>query len=103
MKAIKIKNAEYADMTKLLNRAGLVQGNQAYPQNIFVSKKTYKKITQAISKQYRKEYPGIYAKKLQVSVGMYLLNLGPVVVDTGIELGYALVLPIAEDISQESP
>jgi len=91
---IKLKKSEYRDMPALLKRAGLVKEQQAYPNNLFVSKKTYMAIKAAIMVQLRKQYPKASRKMLKMNVGLELLNLGPVVVDKGIETGYAVVVPL---------
>lgn len=97
IKTIKLKKSEYANLPALLKRVGLVRDNEAYPSNLFVSKPTYKRIKSAITAQFKKEYPHTRQERLKVSVGMTLLNLGPVVVDKGIELGYAVVVPLSEE------
>jgi len=91
---IKLKKSEYANLPALLKRAGLVKEQQAYPSNLFVSKKTYMAIKAAIMVQLKKQYPYINRKKLKLTAGMELLNLGPVVIDKGIEMGYAVVVPL---------
>ena len=93
---IKLKKSEYKDMPALLKRAGLVKEQQAYPSNIFVSEKTYKLIKTAIATQLKKQYPYINREKLKLTAGMELLNLGPVVIDKGIETGYAVIVPLSE-------
>jgi len=97
IQTIKLKKSEYANLPALLKRAGLVKDNQAYPSNLFVSKQTYKRIKSAITAQFKKEYPHTRQERLKVSVGMTLLNLGPVVIDKGIEMGYAVVVPLSEE------
>lgn len=94
IQTIKLKKSEYSNMPALLKRAGLVKDNQAYPSNLFVSKKTYMAIKAAIMVQLRKQYPKASRKMLKMNVGLELLNLGPVVVDKGIETGYAVVVPL---------
>lgn len=94
IKTIKLRKSEYRDMPALLNRAGLVKDNQAYPSNLFVSKKTYMAIKAAMTAQLRKQYPKASRKMLKMNVGLELLNLGPVVIDKGIEVGYAVVVPL---------
>lgn len=94
IQVIKLKKSEYSNMPALLKRAGLVKEQQAYPSNIFVSEKTYKLIKTAIATQLKKQYPYVSQKKLKSSVSLELLNLGPVVVDKGIEVGYAVVVPL---------
>lgn len=96
LQTIKLKKSEYKDMPALLKRAGLVKEQQAYPSNLFVSENTYKLIKAAIATQFKKQYPYVNQKKLKCSVGLELLNLGPVVVDKGIETGYAVVVPLEE-------
>lgn len=94
IQTIKLKKSEYANLPALLKRAGLVKEQQAYPSNLFVSKKTYMAIKAAIMVQLKKQYPYINRKKLKLTAGMELLNLGPVVIDKGIETGYAVVVPL---------
>lgn len=97
IQTIKLKKSEYHNLPALLKRAGLVQDKHAYPSNLFVSKKTYALIKAAVAAQFKKEYPYISLKKVKHFVGLELLNLGPVVVDKGIELGYAVVVPLDEN------
>jgi hypothetical protein len=84
MKIIKIKKNEYSNLEALLERAGLVnkETKQAHPENIFVNQITYNKIRKEIAAAYRKEYAYISKKALMYSVEAYLLNLGPVIVDS---------------------
>lgn len=96
IQTIKLKKAEYRDMPALLKRAGLIKEQQACPSNLFVSEKTYKLIKAAIATQFKKQYPYINQKKLKIAVGLELLNLGPVVVDKGIEMGYAVIVSLEE-------
>ena len=96
IQTIKLKKSEYRDMPALLKRAGLVKDNQAYPSNIFVSEKTYAAIKAAMLTQLKKQYPYASQKKLKLTAGMELLNLGPVVIDKGIETGYAIIVPLSE-------
>lgn len=94
IQTIKLKKSEYANLPALLKRAGLVKEQQAYPSNLFVSKKTYNTIKSAMMAQLRKQYPKASRKMLKMNVGLELLNLGPVVIDKGIETGYAVVVPL---------
>lgn len=97
MRTYKLTKAMTKDMEILLSTVGAVMHlpdgegrKRAFPSYVFVSKNDYKKLTQEVTKSFRKEYPYISPRKLKSSVGMHLLNLGPVVVN-GIKDGFVLV------------
>lgn len=102
MKIIKLKKTEYKNLEALLTRAGLVNTHEkiAFPNNIFVNENTYKKIRAELKKQHKKENPLLSNKKIEYSVEMHLLNLGPNVVLNGgknLPNGCAIVLPLQDD------
>jgi len=78
MRVYKIKRAEFKNIGSMLKRIGATIDNQAYPQFTYVSKKTYSKMQRIIGLEFKKEYPGISDRKLELAVGMHLLNWGPV-------------------------
>lgn len=101
MKIIKLKKTDYTNLEALLTRAGLVnlQEKTAFPNNIFVNEDTYKKIKAELKKLYKKENPLLSKKRIEYSVEMHLLNLGPSVVLNGgkkLPNGYAIVLPLKD-------
>ena len=79
MKTMKLKKAHYVNLAKLLTDAGAVdlKKNVASPENVYCSKQDLKKMTAAITKAFKKEYPGLNPKEIQASVGMHMLNLSP--------------------------
>jgi len=79
MKVIKLKKSEYTDLESLLRRAGLVDevNLTANPEHLYVNEATYKEIQRQLLKQYRKEFPLLSENKIEYSVNVYLLNLGP--------------------------
>ena len=96
MKLLKIKEREYTDLVALLERAELVdrKAKTAYPDAMYVNRKTYDKIVMSTKKVFRKQNPGIKKNMLEYSVNMHLLNLAPnICQDKGLMDGYALILP----------
>lgn len=81
MKIHKLKKSDFKNLTKLYERIDCVEENHAFPYYAYVSPKTYKEIEKTTANFFKKEYPGITKKSLAYSVGMYLLNLGPVVLE----------------------
>lgn len=88
---MKLKVKHYSDLVKLLEDADLVEGNRAYPERIFVSHKTYKKIRAAVYKVARKQYS--VKNHIANAAEFYLLNYGPVERE-GIKDGYAFIIPL---------
>lgn len=92
MKSIKLTSKMYSDLSLMMRELGASDGDSAYPSHVYVNNSTFKKIEQAITKQYKKEYPYISDRKLQSSVGFHMLNLSPSTVEgSGLKDGYALV------------
>jgi spore germination protein GerM len=77
MKAVKLKKAWLKDAETLLRAVGAVHGKRAFPSEVYLSKEDYKVLKQNTAKAFKKKYPFILAKKLDFSIGMHLLNLGP--------------------------
>lgn len=77
MKQYKIKASEYTDLAALLTRVGATEGNQAFPSDVYVNKKTMALFKSALKKLAKKKYPFLSERKLSTAVGMELLNLGP--------------------------
>lgn len=77
MKQYKIKASEYTDLAALLTRVGATEGNQAFPSDVYVNKKTMALFKSALKKLAKKKYPFLSERKLNNAVGMELLNLGP--------------------------
>lgn len=99
MKIIKLKKNEYANLERLLKRAGLVdeEAKTANPDRLIVNEATYNEIKRTITKAYKEELPYLSKSKIEYSVAAYLLNLGPKVLkkaDGGANLktGYAIVI-----------
>lgn len=91
-KAYKIKKADYSNLPALLNRIGLVTGNQAAPDQCMVSRKTYKVFEKEMYRLARKQYPNVARRRIMAIVGMELLNLGPARLDRGVEFGYIVTV-----------
>lgn len=101
MKIIKLKKTDYTNLEALLTRAGLVNAEEktAFPNNIFVNENTYKKIKTELKRLHRKENPLLSRKRIEYSVEIHLLNLGPNVVLNGgknLPNGCAIVLPLKD-------
>lgn len=102
MKTFKIKKKEFGDLTSLYERIGCTHKDRyAFPYHTFVSPKTYKLIEKTIKQQYKKEYPHLNKRRLDSSVGMHLLNLGPVIL-TGLHDNVILVDTKSIDESKEN-
>lgn len=80
MKIIKILNRELSNMEALLTRAGLTHEKQAHPNLLLVNETTYKKISKAVFKAFKKENPFASKKQIDFWVSVYLLDLGPGVI-----------------------
>lgn len=78
MKIFKLKKTDFNDLIKLYSRIGCVHNDRfTFPHHTFVSPKTYKQIEKVVRQQYKEHYPYLNKRKLDSSVNMYLLNLGP--------------------------
>lgn len=91
-KAYKIRKSEYSNLPALLNRIGLVTGNEAAPDRCVVSRKTYKVFGRALYKRAKKEYPMLKANRLWSIVNLEILNLGPARLNRGVEFGYIVTV-----------
>lgn len=92
MKSFKLKAKHYKSLEQMLDYVGLVDkvNKEAYPSSCFVGPTTYKKLQKTLTKEYKKEYPNSTKKTMEYAIGVYMLNLAPVVVE-GIEEDYILV------------
>lgn len=92
MKSYKLKAKHYKSLENLLDYVNLVdhENKEAYPSECFIGPETHKKIQKELMKEFKKEYPESTKRAAEYAIGVYMLNLGPVVVD-GISEGYALV------------
>lgn len=81
MKIIKLKKSEYTNFETLLRRVGLVDEatHTASPNKIHVNETTYKEMKKLLTAAYKKENPYLSKSRIEYSVGIYLLNLGPAV------------------------
>ncbi len=85
---------KFKDPEDLLYWADLVdkEANQAYPGRIYISKKDYVELKRKYKKALRKKYPYISPRKLESSVEMHFLNLGPnQSLETVLKPGYAVI------------
>lgn len=92
LKSYKLTKKMMKDAEELLGSVGAIDKtkNQAYPYHTYMCPKDYKNLERNVRAAFKKKYPFLAAKKLEFSVGMHLLNLGPVELD-GIREGYILV------------
>lgn len=98
MRLLKLKKQHYKNLELLLQDAGLVVGNQAYPSNLHISLVTQKKINKEIKAAFKKQYPGISKRKLDSVTGMHFLNLGPsTILQEAIKPGYAIIEELEEN------
>lgn len=90
MKIIKLKASMLKEPGSLLRQVGAVYKNQAFPSHVYMNPKDYKKLQSNYTRALRKAHPYISPRKLQSSVGMHFLNLGPRE-DKGVAPGYLIV------------
>lgn len=92
MRYVKITKRMLKDPETILRKAGAVHGKSAFPSYVYMNKNDYKQLEKNLT-AYAKKLFGKSAteRKIKFMVGMELLNLGPVVLDKGIEKGYILV------------
>ena len=90
MRAIKLKKKHYWDLEQLMYDCDVVTGNTANPSAVFASPATLRIMHRTIAKMFKKDYPHITKKLLDLSVGYYMLNLSPVEF-YGIKDGWVLV------------
>jgi hypothetical protein len=93
MKTLKLKKLHYGNLEKLLKDCELIVGNNAYPQNVFMSPNDLKKVKLELTKQFKKQYPYISKNKLKCGVGMHFLNLSPSELK-GVKDGYVVYKPL---------
>lgn len=93
MKVVKIKKSDLnLTLEDLLTKLKLVQGEQAFPERLYMSKEDEKVLRKNIIKKFKKEYPGLNNRALMSSVGMYFLNLGPsTLLSNAIKPGYVVI------------
>ncbi len=91
MKTVKITKSMLKDPETLLRKVGAVHDNQAFPGQVYMNQKDYQELRKNLTKAFKKEYPLLLKRKIESSVEMTLLNLGPVNLKRGIEKGYLLV------------
>lgn len=77
IKIIKLKKTDYKNLDSFYRRIGAVDGNKALVDKVFWSEADYKKLKSELTKEFRKQYSYLRKDKIDSSVGMYLLNLGP--------------------------
>lgn len=90
MKSVKITKM-LTNPEVLLRKAGAVHGKQAFPSQIYMNDKDHNELRKNLEKAVKKQYPFLVKQKIDTSVGMTFLNLGPVNLKKDIEKGYLLV------------
>lgn len=80
------------DAESFLDGVGAIdkEARRAFPTCVYMNPKDYKKLERNVIQAFKKKYPYLNSNKLKSSVGMYMLNLGPVEVE-GIKEGYTVV------------
>jgi hypothetical protein len=95
LKVVKLTNKQLnMEPIDLLKSVGLIdyRKNASYPEKIYVSTVDYKKIKKNTERAFKKQYKGTSKEKLDVAIGMHLLNYSPnTSLGEGIKSGYALV------------
>lgn len=104
MKTVKITKKMLQDPAYLLEKCGAVSGRNAYPGRVYMSDVDYQILTKNLKKQLKKEKPYLIPRRIDMSVGMILLNLGPVNLKKGIQKGFLLVDDhgIQKDMNEDS-
>lgn len=78
MKTIKLKKSDLnMTLEDLLRKFGLVNGCNASPEKLFMSQNDIKTLKKNITKKFKKDFPHLTGAKINTSVSMYFLNLGP--------------------------
>jgi hypothetical protein len=89
--AVKLRKSDYQNLSKFLLRIGLVEGTQASPDKVYVSKVDMQKFRAAATAHGRKN--GLKGKALEMAVGMEMLNLSPNgKLENVLKSGYAVVI-----------
>jgi len=78
MKSVKLNKKMLRDGVALLEGAGAVRGKQGFPSDVFMSPQDYKVLRNNVKTSFKRENPGLSKAKLELAVGMHLLNYGPV-------------------------
>lgn len=91
MRPVKITQTMLKDVSVLLKKAGAVKGDQAYPSHVFMTEMDFETLRKNLEKTVKKQYPYLDKRRMVTTVGMELLNLGPVTLKKGIQRGYLLV------------
>jgi hypothetical protein len=88
---LRLKKSDYSNMSKFLLRAGVVEGNQARPDQVYVSAADMRKFRAALTVIGRKQ--GLHGKQLEFAVNMEMLNLSPNgKLESVLKQGYAVVI-----------
>ena len=90
MKTVKITKKMFNSAEDLLESAGAIKGNRAFPYFVYMSPRDYKKLARNVRAAFKKKYKFLSKHKIDSSTGMYLLNLGPTEV-AGVKEGYIIV------------
>lgn len=77
MKVIKLRDSDLKDYPELLQRCNAVDGNQAYPQYVYLSDRDLKTLVINIVKSAKKEAPHLQGRPLQAALSYHKLNLEP--------------------------
>lgn len=92
MKELKVTTKDLKDTRKLLQKAGAINGNIAYPEHVYISKEDAKIVKKNLTNLVKKEYPNLMKSKVTMTVGMEWLNLGPnQSLENAVRPGYILV------------
>jgi hypothetical protein len=90
MRLVKIRKSWLNDASLLLKKVGALQGNQAFPSDVYISEEDYKTLEYATT-QFGKKM-GFRGDRLKSAVGFELLNLGPnTLLAKALKPGYVLV------------
>ena len=93
IKTLKLSKKHLSDPIHLLVSIGAVENeNELLPNKVFMNVKDYKKMKSLLKARVKKEKPYLPSKKIETTVGMHLLNYGPVDVKFGVQEGYAIFI-----------
>lgn len=91
MRFVKIKKKWLSDFASFYRENDLIkEDNQVNPDKVWMNPLDEKELVSSITKKFKKQNPLLSKKKLDASVGLYILNIGPNT-NKGVSKGYILI------------
>ena len=93
MKVVKLRQSDLKKPVEdLLRKLGAVKGKLAFPNCVYMNTNDYKVLTRNMVLHVKKAYPNLRKNKVDYTVGMIMLNLGPnTSLGDAIKPGYVLI------------